>query len=97
MLGPFHYRPAAPVPAVLPVNLAAVDAAHLLRILPLPASPLMVDCGILLCQRTQGVCFLVSQLLLRRGGHTVWLRNASPALRRCLRVLQLSSVLRTVD
>jgi hypothetical protein len=77
---------------LLPVNLAAVDAAHLVRILAQSPVQLLVDCGALPCQRTLGICFLISQLLvLRQGGASVWLRNASPLLRRCLQKLQLGS------
>jgi anti-anti-sigma regulatory factor len=93
VLVPLHSPPAQPTAALLPVNLAEVDAAHLVRILPHPPTPLLVDCGSLPCQRTLGICFLVSQLLvLRQSGATVYLRNASPVLLRCLQKLQLSSI-----
>ena len=92
MLVPLHYPPAEPVPALLPINLAAVDATHLMRILAQPRAQLLVDCGALPCQRTLGICFLVSQLLvLRQHGARVWLRNASPVLLRCLQKLNLGS------
>ena len=94
MLDPRLLQPAN----VLLVNLAAVDAAHLVRILVPPHAPLLVDCGALPCQRTQGVCFLVSQLLiLRQRGASVRLCNASLTLQRCLHTLQLDSVFPTVD
>ncbi|UOG73329.1 hypothetical protein MTX78_14475 [Hymenobacter tibetensis] len=83
---------------MLPVNLAVVDAAHLVRILGPLSTPLLVDCGALPSQRTQGICFLVSQLLiLRRSGATVWLRNASPVLRHCLQDLKLSAFFSFTD
>jgi anti-anti-sigma regulatory factor len=87
-----------PAAALLPVNLAEVDAAHLVRILVRPSLQLLVDCGTLPCQRTQGVCILVSQLLvLRQGGASVRLHNASPVLRRCLHKLDLRSFLLTAE
>lgn len=98
MLLSLHPVVAAPVAAPLLVNLAAVDAAQVVRMLPHPPAALVVDCGALPCQRTLGVCFLVSQLLvLRQSGATVWLRNASPVLRRCLHTLQLSAVFRLAE
>ncbi|MVN78795.1 hypothetical protein GO988_20880 [Hymenobacter sp. HMF4947] len=92
MLVPLYHSLAEPTSVLLPVNLAEVDAAHLVRILARPHVQLLVDCGTLPCQRTLGICFLVSQLLvLRRGGASVRLRNTSPVLRRCLHKLGLSS------
>jgi anti-anti-sigma regulatory factor len=83
---------------LLPVNLAEVDAAHLVRILAQPHMQLLVDCGALPCQRTLGVCFLVSQLLvLRQSGACVWLRNVSPVLQRCLHQLNLTSLFPLAD
>jgi len=77
---------------LLLINLAEVDAAHLVRILARPPVQLLVDCGTLSCQRTLGICFLVSQLLvLRQGGASVRLHNAGPVLRRCLHKLGLST------
>jgi anti-anti-sigma regulatory factor len=82
----------------LPINLAAVDAAYLERILPQPPAALLVDCGALPYQRTHGICFLVSQLLvLRQSGAHVWLHNASPMLRHCLRKLQIISLFILTD
>ena len=82
----------------LPINLAEVDAAHLMRILARPPVQLLVDCDTLSCQRTLGVCFVVSQLLvLRQGGASVRLHNASPVLRRCLHKLGLSSFFLLVE
>jgi hypothetical protein len=87
-----------PAPVPLPINLAAVDAAYLGRILPQPPAALLVDCGALPCQRTHGICFLVSQLLvLRQSGAHVWLHNASPMLRHCLRKLQIISLFILTD
>jgi anti-anti-sigma regulatory factor len=52
--------------------------------------PLHVDCGCLNCQRTLGVGYVVSQLLLlRQAGTNIWLRNVNAPLRRCLRLLRL--------
>jgi anti-anti-sigma regulatory factor len=83
---------------LLPVNLAEVDAAHLVRILAQPRAQLVVDCGALPYQRTLGLCFLVSQLvILRQSGAHVWLRNVSPVLLRCLHTLKLSSFFLLLD
>lgn len=83
---------------LLPINLAAVDATLLVRILAQPATQLLVDCGALPCQRALGICYLVSQLLvLRQSGASVWLRNASPVLRHCLEKLQLGSLFTLID
>lgn len=87
-----QYPTAKPATALLPVNLAAVDAAHLGRILQHQPVSLLIDCGALPYQRTLGICFLVSQLLmLRQSRATVHLRNVSPVLQRCLHKLHLSS------
>jgi anti-anti-sigma regulatory factor len=86
-----QYPTAEPANALLPVNLAMVDAAHLGRILQHQPASLLIDCGTLPYQRTLGICFLVSQLLLlRQSGATVHLRNVSPVLQRCLHKLHLS-------
>jgi hypothetical protein len=82
----------------LPINLAAVDAAQLGHILPQAPAALLVDCNALPCQRTHGICFLVSQLLvLRQTGARVWLHNASPVLRNCLHKLHISSLFTFTD
>ena len=98
MLVPLYQPSAESAPGLLPVNLAEVDAAHLIRILAQPHAQLLVDCGTLSCQRTLGICFLVSQLLvLRQSGASIRLRNASPVLRRCLHKLGLSTFFLLVD
>jgi anti-anti-sigma regulatory factor len=98
VLFPLYHPLAEPASGLLPVNLAEVDAAHLVRILAQPHTQLLVDCATLSCQRTLGICFLVSQLLvLRQGGASVRLRNASPVLRRCLHKLGLSTFFLPVD
>jgi anti-anti-sigma regulatory factor len=87
-------------PPLTPVDLDAVDAARLARTLARqPRRPqLLVDCAQLQCLRTLGVSHVVSQLLvLRRGGAHVWLRNADPALRRCLQLLQLDPLISFAD
>lgn len=97
MLVSLHHPSAEVAPALLPVDLAAVDAGQLVYTLrpPGPGQPpaqLLVDCGALPYQRTLGVCFLVSQLLvLHQSGARVWLRNVSPVLRHCLQLLQLNA------
>jgi anti-anti-sigma regulatory factor len=92
VLVPLYHPSAEPALVPLPINLAEVDAAHLVRILARPHVQLLVDCRTLPCQRTLGVCFLVSQLLvLRQIGASVRLHNVSPVLRRCLHQLGLIS------
>jgi len=80
----------APTGPQLSVNLdeaATLQAAHLLS----RRTPLHVDCAHLACQRTLGVGYVVSQLLLlRRADATIWLRNVNAPLRRCLHLLGLS-------
>jgi hypothetical protein len=99
VLIPPHLPLAEPAPAPLPINLAAVDSARLGRILPQAPTALLVDCGALPCQRTQGICFLVSQrLVLRQTAARVWLHNASPVLWHCLlHKLQISSLFTFAD
>jgi anti-anti-sigma regulatory factor len=59
--------------------------------LGLPA--LHIDCSRLKCQRTLGVGYVISQLLmLHRTGAKVWLRNVNAPLRRCLELLRLNSL-----
>jgi anti-anti-sigma regulatory factor len=83
-------EPAAP--ALLLMNLAAVDAALLARMLLQPHPQLLIDCGAQPCRRDLGVCYFVSQLLqLRRRGDSVWLCNVDPLLRRCLQQLGLTT------
>lgn len=79
--------PTGPQPSVTLDEAATLQAAHLLP----HRTPLHVDCAHLACQRTLGVGYVVSQLLLlRRAGATIWLRNVNAPLRRCLHLLGLS-------
>lgn len=97
MLIPLHPL-AEPAAALLPVSLAAMDATYLVRILAQPPASLLLDCSALPCQRTLGICFLVSLLLvLRQSGASIYLRNASPVLQNCLRELRLSTLFNLVD
>ena len=100
MLLPLYHPSAGPASGLLPVNLAEVDAAHLVRILAQPHAQLLVDCATLSCQRTLGICFLVSQLLVlhQSGALTSSLpRAVPPVLRRCLHKLELSTFFLLVD
>lgn len=92
------HTPLLPLPAgpatvaFVAVDPSAVDAALLAHFRAQPAPQLLVDCGALDCQRTLGVCYLVSQLLaLRQSGAHVWLRNVDPLLHRCLRLFGLGT------
>jgi len=79
--------PTGPLPTVNLDEAEALQAAHLLP----HRTPLHVDCAHLTCQRTLGVGYVVSQLLLlRRAGASIWLRNVNAPLRRCLHLLGLS-------
>ncbi|RZK24512.1 MAG: hypothetical protein EOO63_17090 [Hymenobacter sp.] len=79
-------------PALLLVDLTALDVALLTQILHQPHPQLLIDCGAQPCRRSQGVCHFVSQLLLlRRQGASVWLCNVDPLLRRCLQSLGLAT------
>jgi len=56
-----------------------------------PGAKLLIDCSRVVCQRTLGVAYVVSQLLLlRQTGATIWLRNLNAPLRRCLQLLRLT-------
>jgi anti-anti-sigma regulatory factor len=80
---------ARPLPTV---NLDEAEALQVAHLLP-RSTPLHVDCAHLACQRTLGVGYVVSQLLLlRRAGATIWLRNVNAPLRNCLHLLGLSSL-----
>ncbi|NML67238.1 hypothetical protein HHL22_18695 [Hymenobacter sp. RP-2-7] len=81
-LGPDYLVPKLPLAA-----LEAWPGGH-----PGPASQtLHLDCCAAPYRHTLGVCHQVSQLLLlRRAGVAVWLHQANPVLRRCLRVLQVA-------
>jgi len=83
-----------PVTSLFTVDLDAVNVKQLAHALGKHARPqLLVDCDNLRCQRTLGISYVVSQLLLlRQSGASVWLRNVNPVLRRCLHLLQLDSV-----
>lgn len=79
--------PAGPLPLV---NLDEAEMLQTTHLLP-HRTPLHVDCAHLACQRTLGVGYVVSQLLLlRRADATIWLRNVNGPLRRCLHLLGLS-------
>jgi anti-anti-sigma regulatory factor len=72
------------------VNLDEAEAVQEAQLLP-RSTPLHVDCAHLACQRTLGVGYVVSQLLLlRRASSTIWLRNVNAPLRRCLHLLGLN-------
>lgn len=89
-------EPAAPAPLYL--NLAPDDAALLAHPLAQPPPRLLVDCGNQPCRRSLGMCYFLSQLLLlRQRGASVWLRNADPQLRRCLRQLGLQAAFFLAD
>ncbi|AYA36058.1 hypothetical protein D3Y59_02680 [Hymenobacter oligotrophus] len=72
----------------------AVQVARALERCPQQPRPLLlVDAANLKCLRHLGVSHVVSELLvLRKAGAEVWVRNASPALRNCLRLLKLDGV-----
>ncbi|HEX8329752.1 MAG TPA: hypothetical protein VF629_19605 [Hymenobacter sp.] len=84
----FQPKKASAAP-VVSVDLDTTDALLWARTLPQDAH-FSVDCGRLRCQRTLGVGYVVSQLLLlRRTGAKIWLRNVNAPLQRCLSLLQL--------
>ena len=86
-----------PAPGPTTLNLDEPDAVQRARTLP-PSAWVHIDCGRLVCQRTLGVAYVVSQLLLlRRAGTRVWLRNVNAPLRRCLQLLRVSSLFRFDD
>ncbi|UYZ59745.1 STAS domain-containing protein [Hymenobacter latericus] len=79
------------------VDLDAVTAEQVVRALArCPQQPrplLLVDVANLKCLRHLGVSHVITELLvLRKAGADVWVRNASPALSRCLRLLKLDAV-----
>ena len=77
---------------IVPVDLDTKDAVLWAQTLPHDAQ-LSIDCGRLRCQRTLGVGYVVSQLLLlRRSSANIWLKNVNAPLRRCLNLLQLERV-----
>jgi anti-anti-sigma regulatory factor len=87
----FHLKRPSSAPLV-PVDLDTKDAVLWAQTLP-QDSQLSIDCGRLRCQRTLGVGYVVSQLLLlRRTGANIWLQNVNGPLRRCLSLLQLERV-----
>jgi anti-anti-sigma regulatory factor len=92
-----HSSPSAPVQLshIATVDLDAVDAVHLARVLASYAQKpsLLIDCSTLTCLRTLGVSHVVSQLLvLHRAGAQIWLVNVKAPLRYCLQLLQLSKL-----
>jgi anti-anti-sigma regulatory factor len=89
--------PHSPAGPLSTVDLDKAEAVHIARQLP-RSTPLHIDCARLACQRTLGVGYVVSQLLLlRQAGVTVWLRNVNAPLRRCLRLLGLSPLFHLSD
>jgi anti-anti-sigma regulatory factor len=79
-------------PALLLVNLAAVDAPLLARMLLQPHPQVLIDCQAQPCRQSLGLCYFLSQLLaLRHRGASVWLSNVDPLLRRCLQQLGLAA------
>jgi anti-anti-sigma regulatory factor len=88
-------RPANASTGALPatLNLDEPNAVLRARVQPLAALALHIDCARLTCQRTLGVGYVVSQLLLlHRTGARVWLRNVNAPLRRCLHLLGLNGL-----
>ncbi|TGE08132.1 STAS domain-containing protein [Hymenobacter fodinae] len=88
--------------SLTPLDLDRVDAIQVIRTLaqqPGQTRPqFVVDCGSLQCLRAMGVSYVVSQLLLlHQSGSGVWLRNVSPVLKRCLKVLRLNSLFRVMN
>jgi len=93
MLAPAYPPLAKPAAtALLPVSLAAVDAALLARRLLRSHPQLLIDCQAQPCRRNIGVCYFLSQLLLlRQRGASVWPCNVDALLRNYLRQLGLES------
>lgn len=86
------------VTTLIPVSLAAIDAALLARLLLQPHPQLLFDCGAQPCRRNLGVCYFLSQLLmLRQRGASVWLSNVDPQLRRYIQQLGLESAFFLVE
>ena len=86
---------AGPAPAAgpTPVNLAALDAAQLTRLLVAPPAQLLMDCGAQLLPHPLGVCRFAAQLLqLHLRGGRIWLCNVHPGLRRYLHQLKLGAL-----
>ena len=79
-------------PTLLLVNLAAVDAPLLARMLLQPHPQVLIDCQAQPCRQNMGLCYFLSQLLaLRHRGAGVWLSNVDPLLHRCLHQLGLAA------
>lgn len=99
MHAPLTLLPALPAAAALiPVSLAAIDAALLVRLLRQPQPQLLIDCGAQPCRRQLGVCHFLSQLLLlHQCGASVWLSNVDPLLRRYLQQLGLGATFSLLD
>jgi anti-anti-sigma regulatory factor len=90
------------VSSLIPLELDTQDVRQLARALAAhpqqPQPQFLVDCAHLKALHTRGVSHVVSQLLaVRRSGAGVWLRNVSPTLARCLRLLQLEPLFPTVS
>jgi anti-anti-sigma regulatory factor len=84
-----------------PIDLDTVDAIQVIRTLaqhPEQKRPqFLVDCSSLKCLRSQGVSYVISQLLmLHQSGSGVWLCNMSPVLKRCLELLRLDALFQSV-
>ncbi|UOQ74113.1 hypothetical protein [Hymenobacter cellulosilyticus] len=91
----FEPSAAAPsaVPAVLPVNLAALTAEQLADLQLAPPAQLLIDCRWLPLPHPLGIGHFVTQLLqLQRPGTGVWLCNVHPVLSRCIHSLQLGTM-----
>ena len=78
------FGPAAAA-ALVPLNVAALNATQLTDLLAEPPAHLLVDCRGQPALHPLGVCRFVAQLLqLRSRGISIWLCNVHPVLRRCL-------------
>lgn len=84
--------------ALIPVSLAAIDAALLARMLLQPHPQLLIDCRAQPCRRNIGLCYFLSQLLmLRQRGASVWLCNVDALLRGHIRQLGLEAAFFLTD
>lgn len=90
-------NPYLPLPKVYSVDFDCTDtvqlAGYLYRADSRQRPRFLVNCQQLTCLRTQGVSYLVSQLLLtKRAGADLLLYNVDAVLGRALRLLQLHRV-----
>ena len=99
MSAPIYSPLAEPVAtALIPVSLAAIDAALLAQLLLQPHPQVLIDCQAQPCRQNVGVCYFLSQLLmLRQQGASVWLSNVDASLRSNLRQLGLEAAFLLVD